>query len=252
MDKNTFNRIIIKVKELLNINYQLFKECIAKEEEDGNTIDSNDVHRMIDSYTGTNQFEEEAKKIGICYSGNYKITIAYIIDSIIHGNSIWLANTLNERFTTFIVSIFNSALEDLKIISPVIKYNCSKRELGEVKELDTIIYIGDIGNFETFKSQYRGKAIIKYDSYENIKLILDVSKQESKTIYSKIFAYCYYNNINVERYNNISELLEDNLSTDYIVAYVNEEDEKKISMLKNKKIWVNSFPFNDWKFEIVK
>ena len=107
MDKNTFNRIIIKVKELLKINYQLFKECIAKEEEDGNTIDSNDVHRMIDSYTGTNQFEEEAKKIGICYSGNYKITIAYIIDSIIHGNSIWLANTLNERFTTFIVSIFN-------------------------------------------------------------------------------------------------------------------------------------------------
>jgi len=252
MDKNTFNRVIIKVKELLNTNYQLFKECIAKEEEDGNTIDSNDVRRIIDSYADNNQFDEEGKRIGVCYSGNYKITITYILDSIIHGNSIWFANTLNERFTAFIVSIFNSALEDLKISTPVIKYNCLKRELNEEKEIETIVYIGDIGNFETFKSQYRGKASIKYDSYENIKLILDVSKQESKTIYSRIFAYCYYNNINIERYNNIEELLEDNLNTDYIVAYVNEEDEKKLGMLKNKKIWVNSFPFNDWKFEIVK
>lgn len=35
-------------------------------------------------------------------------------------------------------------------------------------------------------------------------------------------------------------------------AYVNEEDEKKLGRLENKKIWINTFPFNDWKFEIVK
>ena len=252
MEINTFNKIIIKVKELLKINDELFQECISKEEEDGNTIDSNDVHRIIDSYTNTNQFNVEEKKIGICYSGNYKITITYIMDSIVHENSIWLANTLNERFTTFIVSIFNTVLEELKICKPVIKHNCSKSELFAEKELDTIVYIGDIGNFETFSNQYRGKASVKYDSFENIKLILDVSINENRTIYSKIFAYCYYNNIHVDRYNSISELLEDNLSTDYIVAYVNKENEKYLKLLKYKSIWVNEFPYKGMSFNVVK
>ena len=35
-------------------------------------------------------------------------------------------------------------------------------------------------------------------------------------------------------------------------AYVNEEDEKKLGRLENKKIWINTFPFIDWKFEFVK
>lgn len=251
MDKNTFNRIIIKVKELLNTNDKLFKECIAKEAEDGNTIDAKDVYRIIDSYTDTNQFDVEGRRIGIRYSGNYQITLVYILDSIIHSNNIWLSNSLNERFTTFIVTIINTALEEFKINSPVIKYNYTEKELCEESSLDTIIYIGVLGNFESFKLRYRGEADLKYSSFENIKLILDVSIKENKSIYTKVFAYCYYNNINVERYNNIDELLEDNLSTDYIVAYVNE-DEAKLTLLKYKKIWINDFPYDGFKFEIVK
>lgn len=252
MDKNTFNRIIIKVKELLKFNDKLFQECISKEAEDGDTIDSNDVYRIIDSYTYTSEFEDEGKKIGICYSGNYKITLTYILDSIIHSNNIWLSNTLNEGFTTFIVSIFNTVLEELKTKTPIMGYNCAKNEIYEEKKLDTIIYIGDIGNFETFRNKYKGKAILKYDSFENIKLLLDVSNIENKTIYSKIFAYCYYNNIHVEKYNSVNELLEDNLSTDYIVAYVNEENKKYLKLLKCKNIWINEFPYNDLNFYIVK
>lgn len=250
MDKNTFNKIIIKVKELLSINEPNIQKCITEEANDGSIIKQEKIYQIIDSYGDVNQFNSEELKIGICYSGNYEITLKYIIDSIIHSNSIVLANMLNERFTTLIVSIFNAALEEVRVKSPIIKYNCSENELCDEKELNTIIYIGIKGNFELFCKEYEGNATIKYDSFECIKLVLDVSNKDNRTIYSQIFAYCYHNNINLDRYNNIDELLEDNESTDYIVVYTNEEE--KLKMIKYKKIWINSFPYDEYKFSIVK
>lgn len=252
MDKSILNKIINNVKTALRDNENLLIKCISEEDEDGTYIDKTRIYEILDYYIDNQDFNVEGKNIGICYSGNYQITIHYILDSIMHKNRIILSNLLCESFTSFIVSIFNVVLKELKIDNPVIKYNCSEQELIQEEKINSIIYIGDEFNFNAFCINYKGKAELKYDSFENIKLILNVDNKENRETYSKIFAFCYEQNINLQRYNTVEELLEDNLDSDYIIAYVDEDNKEKCSKLKYKNIIFNSFPYNDYKFTIVK
>ena len=254
MDKNIFNKIVNSIKLTLRDSDKLLQKCIAEEEKYGNSIEKAKIFEVIDEYKDSSQFDKEGLKLGIIYSGNYQITIKYILDSILHENKIVLSNLLCEDFTSFIVSLFDAVLKDLKVDNPVIKYNCSEQELIQEEGIDSIIYIGDLFNYNSFRGRYRRNSTLKYNSYdEYIKLLLDVNKKENRGIYAKIFAYCYKANIIIERYNTFEELQEDNLETDYIVAYVNEEDKQRcLESLKYETILFNTFPFDNYKFNVVK
>lgn len=252
MEKIVFNNLLKEINKGLKLNEKIINQALNKEMSKGNTVGLERITNILKDFENI-EGKNEALSIAVCYSGTPEITVTYILDSILYNNKITLCVNEYKIINDVLITIIVESMQKLNIKNLWINYSSSYNEIylrDNEKNFDKIVYIGDYFEYERFK--YFFKKDVEYNNYGYIKLFMDKSKFKNE--YKEIMKYAYIENIYLEIYDDIQEFINESKKVDFAVAYI--ADFKVINKLqkeiKSSELLVNNFPFDSYKFKIVR
>lgn len=252
MEKVLFNNLLKEINNGLKLNKKIIDQALNKEMSKGNTVRLERITNILKDFENI-EGKNEAQSIAVSYSGAPEITVTYILDSILYNNKITLCVNEYKIINEVLITIIVESMQKLNIKNLWINYSSSYNEIylrDNEKNFDKIVYIGDYFEYERFK--YFFKKDVEYNNYGYIKLFMDKSKFKNE--YKEIMKYAYIENIYLEIYDDIQEFIAESKKVDFAVAYI--EDFKAINKLqkeiKSGELLVNNFPFDSYKFKIVR
>jgi len=252
MEKIVFNNLLKEINKGLKLNEKIINQALNKEMSKGNTVGLERITNILKDFENI-EGKNEAQSIAVCYSGTPEITVTYILDSILYNNKITLCVNEYKIINDVLITIIVESMQKLNIKNLWINYSSSYNEIylrDNEKNFDKIVYIGDYFEYERFK--YFFKKDVEYNNYGYIKLFMDKSKFKNE--YKEIMKYAYIENIYLEIYDDIQEFINESKKVDFAVAYI--ADFKVINKLqkeiKSSELLVNNFPFDSYKFKIVR
>ena len=267
LERNTYNvitvkRIINSILKNLDYNKKILEDAIAKDKKFSlQNIEIEQIKNIVKKYVNYKEIltQEDIKNhildgignVAVVYEGNPYITVEMALKALYtHNNMIFFPN-INSSFNTCLLTIFNESMKEYN-------YNIGFviRELEDIyineKLLDIAIFIGNKYEYEKFKNKFKKDVI--YNGYGNVPIYVD--DVYFKEILIKIDKYAFTNNFSVYYYkesdindsiNKINEIIVND------VAIILTKDSKKamelIDKIKARKIYINIYPFDDYKFE---
>lgn len=252
MEKVVFNNLLKEINKGLKLNKKIIDQALNKEMSKGNTVRLERITNILKDFENI-EGKNEAQSIAVCYSGAPEITVTYILDSILYNNKITLCVNEYKIINEVLITIIVESMKKLNIKNLWINYSSSYNEIylrDNEKNFDKIVYIGDYFEYERFK--YFFKKDVEYNNYGYIKLFMDKSKFKNE--YKEIMKYAYIENIYLEIYDDIQEFIAESKKVDFAIAYI--ADFKIINKLqkeiKSGELLINNFPFDSYKFKIVR
>ncbi len=250
MEKTLFRNLLKEIKEGIKINKNVFDKVIQEEMNNGEFIKIDKILEVINSYENIQVGISENKKIAVLYTGKPEITLTYMLDSILYNNSIVLCADRNKPITEILYTILNESLVNLKIKNQWVDYSSNYNEnflIDNEDKFDKIVYIGDYFEYEKFKSFFTKE--VEYNNYGYIKLFINKVKYQEE--YKKIVKYTYIENIDLEIYDDLDDFINESREIDFAVVFADSQIINKLqSSLKAKRILINTFPYDSYKFKI--
>lgn len=252
MEKVVFNNLLKEINNGLKLNKKIIDQALNKEMSKGNTVRLERITNILKDFENIDG-KNEAQSIAVCYSGAPEITITYILDSILYNNKITLCVNEYKIINEVLITIIVESMKKLNIKNLWINYSSSYNEIylrDNEKNFDNIVFIGDFFEYEKFK--YFFKTNVEYNNYGYIKIFMDKSKYKNE--YKEIMKYAYIENIYLEIYDDIQEFIDESKKEDFAIAYI--DDFKVINKLqkeiKSGELLINNFPFDAYKFKIIR
>ena len=242
------NTFLEDLKDLIQLNFKLI---INSNKEDvkiyKKQINIEEFINIIDSYKNSECILEEDERKLVLYKGDPYLTLHICIQSLIKRIKVIL---IHDEFmlgvNEVILAIFNEALKEHNIFNLINSENdYSIKKIKEIEKLvDGIVVIGDT-------SLYQGLDIeknIKFYPYNNIMLYCE--SEELEELQEAMYIYANENQYEMEIL--YEENLQDAINIINSDEFVNiailltKSDESKINfetLVKNKKVYINSNPF---------
>lgn len=252
MEKTQFKGLLKEIKDGIDLNKNVVDKAIKEELSKGVNIKLERILEIIDAYENMEVSIPENKTFAVTYSGNPEITITYMLDSVLYNNKVILCANGSKIINEVLYTIFTESLNGCKLKNQWVDYNSNYNEIflrDNQDKFDKIIYIGDYFEYEKFK--YFFKKDVQYNNYGNIKLFIDKVKYQDE--YKRIFKYAYLENISLEIYDDPEDFINESREEDYSIIFGDLEQINKIKKgLKAGTLLINAFPYETYKFEIVK
>jgi len=259
INNSTVNKIIEQFKKKIINNKDILLEMYNIDISKSNqTTDIKKILELLDSYKNQETSSNKNKKIVLAsYYGTPYITVNLCMQALLQKKAFLLAiEDSMLAVNKALIAIFNTILEEYKIIELVQIFNLpSNEEIKNIsKSVDEVICIG---NSDTYY-QYRKMKInnLKFIQFKNMTIYCEDSKYES--IQYELYKYATTNGIEVEIYDDIElnefiECMKLDETIENVVVFTQKEATKKVieDKLKNKKIYINKNPFKNEKFKIM-
>jgi hypothetical protein len=170
----------------------------------------------------------------------------------LYNNKVTLCTNGNKSINEILYNILIESLNACRIRNQWVYYNENYNEIflrDNQNEFDKIIYIGDYFEYEKFKVFL--KKDVEYNNFGYIKLFIDKLQYEEE--YKKIFNFAYMNNISLEVYDDIEDFISESRAEDFAVIFADFRIINKIQReLRADEIIVNTFPYDTYKFKIIR
>lgn len=253
MEKNVFKSLIKEIRNGITTNKKILLQAINQEFSKGNSIKIDKIINILEDFNKAleNNFNQENNNIAVCYTGKPEITITYILDSILYNNKLTLCISENKIINEVLVSIILESMKKCGIKNQWINYNSNYNEIylrDNEKVFNKIVYVGDYFEYEKFKYFFKSK--VEYNNYGYIKLYIDKYKHQEE--YKKIMKYTYIENIFLEIYDDIQDLIRESKEEDFTILYL--DDFKMMNKVQkeliSKEVLINTFPYEEYKFKV--
>lgn len=253
MEKNVFKSLIKEIRNGITTNKKILLQAINQEFSKGNSIKIDKIINILEDFNNAleNNFNQENNNIAVCYTGKPEITITYILDSILYNNKLTLCISENKIINEVLVSIILESMKKCGIKNQWINYNSNYNEIylrDNEKVFNKIVYVGDYFEYEKFKYFFKSK--VEYNNYGYIKLYIDKYKHQEE--YKKIMKYTYIENIFLEIYDDIQDLIRESKEEDFTILYL--DDFKMMNKVQkeliSKEVLINTFPYEEYKFKV--
>jgi hypothetical protein len=252
MEKAQFEHLLNEINDGIKVNKKTIDKAIEEEQSKGKIINFERIIEIINSYKTKDIQIPEGKALAIAYSGNPEVTMTYMLDSILYNNKVTLCTNGNKSINEILYNILIESLNACRIRNQWVYYNENYNEIflrDNQNEFDKIIYIGDYFEYEKFKVFL--KKDVEYNNFGYIKLFIDKLQYEEE--YKKIFNFAYMNNISLEVYDDIEDFISESRAEDFAVIFADFRIINKIQReLRADEIIVNTFPYDTYKFKIIR
>ncbi len=253
MDKITFTNLLKEIGDGLRQNKALIDKTLNEEYSKGAPVAFSKIENIVKDFQNIDSFKSEGKKIAICYDGRPEITLTYILDSIVFNNNITYCINGNKKINNVLIDIVQDSFLNCRIKNEWISYDEKYNEIylrDTEKYFDKLVYIGDYFEYERFCSFF--KKPVEYNNYGYIKLYID--KKKHSDIYRKIMEYAYKENIYLEYYNDVRDFILESKKSDCAVLYLDDPNllNKAQKMIKAGELIINNFPFDEYKFKVLR
>lgn len=255
---NQINKIIEKFKQEITKNKDLIQEMQKIDNTKCNqTTDINKIIELLDAYKKSEVRTNTTKEIVlVSYYGTPYITVNLCIQALLQRKAILLATEDSMlAVNKVLVTIFNTILEDCKILALVKIFNLPKCEEIKIisKNVNDVICIGNSNTYQQYKKMKIED--LKFIPFKNMAIYSEDIKYEE--IQYELYKYAIENGIEVEVYDDIEleefiECMELDNMTENIVVLTDKEDTKKMveEKIKGKKLYINKNPFKNENFKI--
>lgn len=265
-NKNTYNiskirKIVNSVYKNLDYNKSTLEEAIEKDDEDGNTIELDEIKAIVKKYLEYKEIvtDEDIKSqkvdgignVAVVYDGRPEIMVEMAIKALFTNNNMVFFPILNMATTQCIHTIFSETMKEIGYTG-CIDYG-KKDELFENKDyFNLAVFIGD--KFEYYKFKKKFEKDIIYSSFGFIQIFSDDEFFDKEI--DKINDYVFNNNYVAMFYDDedvkeVIKQINDIAITDMVVIFT-KKSKKAVELIKNikaHKIYVNKYPFDKYKFE---
>lgn len=253
MEKVKFVSLLNEIIDGIKMNKNTIDKAIKEEMSRGDNNKVEKIISIIESYKNISiPSVPENQKVAVCYSGKSEITITYMLDSILYNNRVLLCVNGNKSINEILFKIFSESLMTLKIINQWIDYNSNYNEIflrDNQDKFERFIYIGDYFEYERFKNFFNRD--VEYRNYGTIKLFVDRAKfgEELK----KITKYSYDENFSLEVFDDIDDFINESRKEDFAVVFADFNIINRLQKeLRAEEVLVNTFPYDNYKFEVVR
>ena len=253
MEKTLFTNILKELNDELKKNKSKIDKALNEEYSKGMPTSFSKIEKIINEYQKVEKFKSEGKKIAVCYDGRPEITLTYILDSMVFNNNITYCLNGNKKINSVLIEVVQNSFLNCRIKNEWINYDEKYNEIylrDTEKFFDKLVYIGDYFEYERFCLFF--KKPVEYNNYGYIKLYIDSKKHND--LYKKIMEYSYKENIYLEVYNDIRDFILESKKTDFAVLFLDDSKllNKAQKMIKASELIINSFPFDEYKFKVIR
>ena len=251
MEKTIFKKLLNEIEIQMKAKRTFIDKALNEEYSKGNPIKYERIEKILSDYKDIEKFKKENQKIAVCYDGRPEITLTYIFDSIIHNNNITYCINGNKKINEVLMEIVLDSLINCKVKNDWICYDQKYNEIylrDKESYFDKLVYVGDYFEYQMFSSFFKKK--VEYNNYGYIKLYIDQKKHKDE--FKKINEYAYFENIYLEVFNDVQDFLLESKKEDFAVLFL--DNSKLINQvqkfLRAKEVFINSFPYKEYKFKI--
>jgi len=250
MEIKLFKKILSELKNNLSLNKNYIDKALYEDFSKKMPVNYEKIFSYIDKYDGRNTFPEENKNIAYMYNGLPEVTIELILDSIVHNNRITFFITSHKELNRIIIESAIEAILNCHIQNAWLDFDMDYNEIylkDNISVYQEVSFIGDYYEYQKIE-QMIGKKV-KYYNYGIIKLYIDMNEYEEEL--KTINDYCYKNAIAIETFDDIEDFINSVKEEDYGIIYADINVINQMNRLtRADEIVFNSFPYDDYKFEV--
>ena len=250
MEIKLFKKILSELKKNLSFNKNYIDKALYEDFSKKMPVNFKKIFSYIDRYEAQNIFPEENKNVAYMYNGLPEVTIELILDSIVHNNRTTFFITSHKELNRLIIESAIEAILNCHIQNTWLDFEIDYNEIylkDNASLYQEISFIGDYFEHEKIE-QMIGKKV-KYYNYGNIKLYIHMREYEEEL--KTINDYCYKNAIALETFDDIEDFINSVKEEDYGIIYADINVINQMNRLtRADEIKFNSFPYDDYKFEV--
>lgn len=256
-------KVLDSVYKSLESNKNTIEKMIKLDSEDGNELDFEKLKSIVKKYLDYKEIikEEDIKSqringignVAVVYDGRPDTTIEMAIKCLLTNNNVTFFPNLDMATTKCVLKIFEESMKEIGYNNTVIKCIDDTEELYDNQDdYDVAVLIGDKYEYYKFKQRFKKDTI--YCGFGSIEVYCDDEFFEDEI--DKINEFVFNNNYVMNYYDekDITEAIKninDATIIDTVVIFT-KDSKKALHLVKNikaRKIYVNTFPFDNYTFE---
>lgn len=252
MEKAEFKNLLGIFRENLKNNKKNFDTALKEDMSKGNYWNFKKISKIIDEYEIIDRTMDEKKSIAVSYLGNPEITVTYILDAILYNNKVTLCINEHKKLNSLVIKILVDSLKTLKMKNQWINYSENYNEIylkDNEKFFHKVVFIGDYYEYQQFKNFFKKDVV--YNNYGYMKIFMDKNKFAKD--YKKMTEFALKENISLEVYDDPDDFVSESREEDNSIIFGELQEINKIKKgLKAGQLQFNNFPYDSYKFEIIK
>ena len=252
MNNKELKVFITTLKNNIKMNKNMIDKALYEDYSKKMPINFDKVYLYIEKYEDNSKFVNEGKNIAVVYNGLPEVTIELVLDSIVHNNRITFFITNHKELNSVFIDCIVNSIVDAKLNNKWIDFDIDYNEIylkDNANKFQTITFIGDYLECKRLENLIGRR--MEYYNYGNIKLYIDMNEYMDE--FRKISDYCFRNSISLETFDDIDDFISSVRKEDYAIIYADFNAINQINRIGNAdEIRFNDFPYDDYKFEIIR